>query len=140
MGKALTTLKQVVSRYPYQARKSHPDEPCLLTETKEISKELQVEFAKQIIVAGAECVSFQLNEISYSAEVAAAMLKRQQAHAIVDAREAIVSGAVSIATTSIASLKDGGLVLSDGAKAKLVSNLLVVTSADAGVSPVVAVA
>ena len=93
-----------------------------------------------IIVAGAECVSFQLNEISYSAEVAAAMLKRQQAHAIVDAREAIVSGAVSIATTSIASLKDGGMVLSDGAKAKLVSNLLVVTSADAGVSPVVAVA
>eukprot|EP00039_Didymoeca_costata_P000092 m.44081 g.44081 ORF g.44081 m.44081 type:complete len:275 (+) comp10046_c0_seq2:165-989(+) len=136
-NKALSVLKQVVSRYPYQPPKDNPDQPSLMTETRQVSREMETLFAIEVAKAGAEVVSFQLNEISYAPEIANAMLKRQQAVAVIEAREAIVKGAVTIALTSIDSLKSGGIEFSDADKAKLVSNLLVVTSSDQGASPVV---
>eukprot|EP00039_Didymoeca_costata_P016443 m.296748 g.296748 ORF g.296748 m.296748 type:complete len:296 (-) comp16393_c7_seq1:1561-2448(-) len=135
--KAITVLKQVVSRYPYQPSKATPGEPSLLTETKDISHEMETEFGKVIAVAGAEVISFQLNEISYAPEIASAMLKRQQASAVIDAREAIVKGAVNIALDSMDALKAGGVTFTPEEQANLVSNLLVVTSSDQGAAPVV---
>lgn len=138
-NKALSVLKQVVSGYPYQPSKENPDEPSLLTETKEVGREMENLFAQEITLAGARVVSFQLNEIAYAQEIASAMLKRQQAVAVIEAREAIVRGAVSIALTSIDSLESGGIKMNDEEKSKLVSNLLVVTSSDQAASPVIQV-
>jgi len=136
--KSLTVLKQIVSKYPYQPPKENPDAPSLLTEAKEISSKMELELAEVIKVAGCEVISFQLNEVSYATEVSAAMLKRQQATALIEARETIVAGAVSIAMASIKKIEQAGVKLSEDEKGDLVSKLLVCISGDSSAAPVVA--
>jgi hypothetical protein len=79
----------------------------------------------------------QLNELNYAPEIAAAMLRVQQAKALIAAREHIVTGAVDIAKSAVERLEDGGLVFTDSEKVKLVSNLLLVMTGDHEAVPTV---
>lgn len=136
---ATATLKQIVSRYPYENGPNNPNGTCLKTEAISIANELRQHLQKQIVQAGAVCESFQLNEIAYAPEIATGMLKRQAAAALVQARELIVQGAVGIALTAVNSLKDGGIEMNESDTANLISNLLVVTCGERDAQPTVSV-
>ncbi len=90
-----------------------------------------------MVVAGIHIHSFGLKEISYAPVVAAAMLKRQQASAMVQARATIVQGAVDIATTAVHSLREAGVEMDAKDSTRLVSNLLTVICSETDVQPTV---
>jgi len=139
---ATAVLKQIVSQYPYEDRNPDGREEgslCLKTEANEIGHQLRTKLQDKIAQAGAVCQSFQLNEISFAPEIAANMLKRQAAEALVQARELIVRGAVGISLQAVEELAKGGLEFSQEEQCRLVSNLLVVTCGDNDAQPVVGV-
>ena len=89
-------------------------------------------------MAGMEVVEARLNYIAYAPEIAAVMLRRQQAEAIISAREKIVEGAVSMVKMALDGLSNEGIeILDDSQKASMVSNLLVVLCADEPAQPIV---
>merc|ERR1711982_75676 len=94
-------------------------------------------YCKKVLQAGAMVDSFQLKEISYAPEIASGMLKRQQAIAIIEARQTIVQGAVDIAADAVEKLAHRGITLSDQDQAKLVTNLLTVVCSDNDAQPTV---
>jgi len=128
MTQAQAALKQVVGRYSYQDLK---------TESGEVMKELIATLQPRVDTAGALIMSFNLNELNYAPEIAAQMLRRQAAQAMVDARHLIVKGAVDIAREAVANLEAGGMHLSDEEKFKLVSSLLIVTTSDKDTTPTI---
>jgi len=140
---ACTTLKQVVSRFPYESSTDHKGqdkhEPSLKTEAYEISQELVNTLQKKVSHAGIRIHTFEFDELSYAPEIASQMLKRQQAVALVQARHQIVEGAVDTAWGAIQRLASAGVVMSDGAREKLVGNLLTVMVSDRETQPTVAV-
>merc|ERR1711907_22075 len=126
---AQAVLKQTVAQYSYEQLKTDHDEV-----NERMRASLQVMMAHAGIQVGSMC----LNDLSYAPEVAAAMLKRQQAAALVDARTLIVDGAVKIAQDAVARLEEEGTVtLNDEAKVKIVTNLLTVTCSDTDATPTV---
>jgi len=131
---AQAVMKQVVSRYPYE---SHDGSPSLKNETHEVGKEMVEILQERVTVAGAKIISFDLNELAYAPEIAAGMLKRQQANALVEARKTIVIGAVEIASGAVEALGKKGIGLSDHDKATLVTNLLTVICSDKDATPTV---
>jgi len=132
---AATTLKQVVSRFPYE---SHDEkEPSLKTEANTIGKELVNTLQSKVARGGIRVHSFEFNELSYAPEIASQMLKRQQAVALVQARSKIVEGAVDTAYDAIQRLKKKGINLSDGTTERLVTNLLTVMVSDENAQPTV---
>lgn len=133
-NQAEAALKQTLSRFPYE---SNDNSPCLKTEAEQIGHHLCNLLQKKVLQAGALVDSFQLKEISYAPEIASGMLKRQQAIAIIEARQTIVQGAVDIAADAVAKLSDKGIELSDSDKARLVTNLLTVVCSDNDAQPTV---
>jgi len=131
---AETVLKQIISRYPYE---TNDDTPCLKTEADLIGKELCSSLQEKIHVAGAFVYSYQLKEISYSSEIAAGMLRRQQASSIIAARQTIVQGAVDIAVEAIESLKQKNIEMNERERAHLVTNILTVICSDKDATPTV---
>lgn len=125
-------LKNIVGRFPYEAQ---GDAPCLQRNGDVVAQALQVELQRQLVVAGIEIRSFSLKEISYAPVIAAAMLKRQQAQAMVEARQTIVAGAVDMTHSAVMQLKERGLALNDAETARLVSNLLTVICSESDASP-----
>jgi len=126
---AQAVLKQIVSQHSYTQLKRDHDE---------VNGRMQATLQPLLIVAGIAVASMSLNDLSYAPEVAAAMLKCQQASALVDARTLIVEGAVKIAQDAITKLEaEGSLELNDEQKARIVTNLLTVTCSDTGAAPVV---
>jgi len=136
-NQALATMKQVVSRYPYEHWEGdHEDiKDCLKTETDKIGNELVRQLQRQVAIAGVKVHSFKLNEISYAPEIAQGMLKRQQAEAVVAARKTIVEGAVQISHGAVTELEARGIKLTPEEKAKMVSTLLTVICAENHVQP-----
>src|SRR3990167_6106974 len=133
-SQAETSLKQTLSRFPYE---SHDGSPCLKTEAEQIGKHLCSLLQQKSLQAGALIDSFQLKEISYAPEIASGMLKRQQAIAIIDARQPIVQGAVDIAADAVHKLQQRGITLSNEDTAKLVTNLLTVVCSDSEAQPTI---
>jgi len=130
-----TTLKQVVSRFPYE---SHDEkEPSLKTEARTIGKELVTTLQTKVVRGGIRIHSFEFNELSYAPEIASQMLRRQQAVALVQARSKIVEGAVDTAYDAILRLKSKGISLSDASTERLVTNLLTVMVSDENAQPTV---
>jgi regulator of protease activity HflC (stomatin/prohibitin superfamily) len=129
-----TVLRNVLARYPYE---THLPEPSLRTHLEEVSDALRDALQVAVRVAGIKVHSYGLKEISYAPVVAAAMLKRQQAAAMVQARSTIVHGAVDIATDAVTALKQNGIELDEASSARLVSNLLTVICSDTEVQPTV---
>jgi len=128
---ALAVLKQVCSRYPYEAKEGE----SLKSEAQEIGAEMVALLQSKVTAAGAEVLAFELSDLTYAPEIAGAMLVRQQAQALVDARKTIVEGAVDIVHEAVQLLEKRGLELPVAERARTVSNLLTVICGDSNVQP-----
>jgi regulator of protease activity HflC (stomatin/prohibitin superfamily) len=131
-----SALRATATQYPYD---SHADgEKSLSTHTEDISQALEKALVERLLKAGVEVVEARISHLAYSPEIAAAMLKRQQASAIIAARQKIVEGAVGMVETALELLSARSIVnLDEERKAAMVSNLLVVLCSEHGTQPVV---
>lgn len=134
LNMATSTLRKVVSTFPYE---TDDDSPSLKTHQSMVSRRLQAAAQKMLQPAGAHVVAFQVNELSYAPEIASAMLKRQQADALVGARRVLVEGCAAIALDSVRILEDSGVSMSDSEKVSLLNNVITVTASDGGTSNVI---
>lgn len=134
-----SALRQVAGMYAYDENtNSSPEEVTLRSGGEEINERLTDELNDRLSIAGIEVVEARLNYLAYAPEIAAAMLRRQQADAIISAREKIVEGAVSMVKIALERLSVEEVVeLDEERKAAMVSNLLVVLCADEAAQPVV---
>jgi hypothetical protein len=103
-----------------------------------VSGEIAAEVAARVVIAGIEVIEARISNLAYAPEIAQAMLQRQQAGAIIAARERIVEGAVSMVEDALSRLeRDDVVVLDDERRAAMVSNLLVVLCGEGRATPVV---
>lgn len=132
-------LRQVAGMYAYDNNNADDkNEPTLRSGADEINELLRKTINERLVIAGIEAVEARINYLAYAPEIAAVMLRRQQADAIISAREKIVEGAVSMVHMALDQLKAEGVVeLDEERKAAMVSNLLVVLCADESAQPVV---
>ena len=134
-----SALRQVAGMYAYDENSNNSaDEITLRSGGDEINERLKDELNERLSMAGIEVLEARLNYLAYAPEIAAAMLRRQQADAIISAREKIVEGAVSMVKIALERLSTEEVVeLDEERKAAMVSNLLVVLCADEAAQPVV---
>ena len=131
-------LRQVAGQYAYDDNASAADELTLRSGGEEINDQLEQKLNERLAMAGIEVLEARINYLAYAPEIAAVMLRRQQASAIISAREKIVEGAVSMVHMALDKLsKDEIVELDEEKKAAMVSNLLVVLCADEAAQPVV---
>lgn len=131
-------LRQVAGCYAYDNNGTDSGEVTLRSSSDEINEVLEKRLAERLAIAGIEVVEARINYLAYAPEIAAVMLRRQQADAIISAREKIVEGAVSMVKMALDRLSDDGVVeLDEERKASMVTNLLVVLCADEAAQPVV---
>lgn len=131
-------LRQVASLYAYDDTENGNNELTLRSGGEEINTQLEEKLCDRLAMAGIEIVEARINYLAYAPEIAAVMLRRQQASAIIMAREKIVEGAVSMVKMALNKLSDEDIVeLDDDKKAAMVSNLLVVLCGDESAQPVV---
>lgn len=131
-----TALRHVASKYPYDnfestgySLRSHADEVAA-----ELSRELQ----ERLKVAGVQVMEARLTHLAYSTEIASAMLQRQQAAAIISARQKIVEGSVGMVQMAIQQLQEQGVIeLDDERKAAMINNLMVAIVSDKAATPVI---
>lgn len=131
-------LRQVAGQYAYDDNESNAGELTLRSGGEEINEQLEQRLNERLAMAGMEVVEARINYLAYAPEIAAVMLRRQQASAIISAREKIVEGAVSMVRMALHKLSEEQIVeLDEEKKAAMVSNLLVVLCADEAAQPVV---
>jgi regulator of protease activity HflC (stomatin/prohibitin superfamily) len=134
-----SALRNIVRKYPYDAsdEASH-SEKSLRGSSQEIAENLRQEIQEKVAVAGLEVTEARITHLAYAPEIAAAMLQRQQASAIVDARTLIVEGAVGMVEMALSKLAQTGVVdLDEERKAAMVSNLMVVLCGNKDTQPIV---
>ncbi|MDI1459703.1 SPFH domain-containing protein [Catellatospora sp. KI3] len=132
---AETAVRHLATSYPYEA---HGTDRTSLRDSAAVSDELTAELRERVALAGVEVVESRITHLAYAAEIAQAMLARQQAQAIVAARATIVEGAVGMVSGALESLREQGVIeLDEERKAQMVSNLLVVLCGDRAAQPVV---
>jgi len=131
---AHAVLKRVASRFPYI---TYDGSPCLITEQTALGSQLAALLQEKCNPAGVVILSFELTDLSYAAEIAPQMLVRQQATAIIDARQTIVKGAVGIVTDALASLGEKGVPVDGAERGKLVSNLMTVLCSEKSPVPTI---
>lgn len=130
-------LREVTGRYAYDEDGDSHDGITLRSDGHEVNEQLEAKLNERLAMAGIEVVEARLNYLAYAPEIAAVMLRRQQASAIISAREKIVEGAVSMVKMALDQLDEEQIVaLDDERKAAMVSNLLVVLCADEPAQPV----
>ena len=131
-------LRQVAGQYAYDDEDTKIGEPTLRSSADEVNEQLEQKLDERLALAGIEVVEARINYLAYAPEIAAVMLRRQQASAIITAREKIVEGAVSMVKMALDKLSNEAIVdLDDDKKAAMVSNLLVVLCGDDAAQPVV---
>ena len=131
-------LREVTGRYAYDEENGKHTEITLRSDANEINEQLEEKLNERLAMAGIEVVEARLNHLAYAPEIAAVMLRRQQASAIISAREKIVEGAVSMVKMALDQLDEEQIVtLDDERKATMVSNLLVVLCGNHDAQPVV---
>lgn len=131
-------LRQVAGMYAYDNNNHETDAITLRSDGDEVSQKLEDELNSRLAIAGIEVIEARINYLAYAAEIASVMLRRQQADAIIAAREKIVEGAVSMVQLALDKLqKDEIVELDEERKAAMVSNLLVVLCADEAAQPIV---
>lgn len=131
-------LRQVAGYYAYDNNSTSEGELSLRSNADEINDQLEKKLSERLDMAGIEVVEARINYLAYAPEIAAVMLRRQQADAIIAAREKIVEGAVSMVKMAIDQLAENEVVdLDNERKAAMVSNLLVVLCSDESAQPVV---
>ena len=133
-----SALRNIVRLYPYDIGNDIDTEKTLRSSSQEISESLKAEIQSKVDVAGLEIQEARITHLSYAPEIAAVMLQRQQASAIIDARQMIVDGAVGMVELALNRLKDSGLVeLDEERKASMVNNLLVVLCGNKDAQPII---
>nr|WP_042423102.1 SPFH domain-containing protein [Streptacidiphilus anmyonensis] len=133
---AETAVRHVAGSYPYDARGE--DRLTLRENAEEITSRMSEEIAQRVALGGVSVVESRITRLSYAPEIAQAMLRRQQADAIVDARRRVVEGAVGMVRMALEQLTEEDLVdLDEERKAAMVSNLLVVLCSESATQPVV---
>lgn len=131
-------LRQVAGHYAYDETGSETEELTLRSGGEEINNRLEQQLNERLDMAGIEVVEARINYLAYAPEIAAVMLRRQQAGAIISAREKIVEGAVSMVKMAIDKLEAEKVVdMDEKAKATMVSNLMVVLCSEESAQPVV---
>lgn len=131
-------LREVTGQFAYDETETGSQELTLRSGGKEINELLEHKLNERLALAGMEVVEARINYLAYAPEIAAVMLRRQQASAIITAREKIVEGAVSMVKMALEKLKNDGVVeLDEDRKAAMVSNLLVVLCAEEPAQPVI---
>ena len=131
-----TAVRHIASGYPYTSRRE--GELSLRDNAEEITGELSTEIAARVAPAGVRIIESRLTRLSYAPEIAQAMLRQQQANAVVGARQRIVEGAVGMVQLALQRLQDEDVVeLDEERKATMVSNLLVVLCSEQATQPVV---
>lgn len=133
---AETAVRHIAGSYPYDSREE--DQLSLLQNAEEITAGLAAEVANRVLTAGATVVEARLIWLSYAPEIAAVMLRRQQASAVIAARRQILDGAVGMVRGALDRLSaEGGIELDEERRAAMVSNLLVVLCSEQQTQPVV---
>ena len=128
-------LRNLATSYPYE---SHSDEKIALrSNQQEVAEQLKIEVQDRLEKAGVEVIEARISHLAYAQEIASAMLKRQQAQAIVAARRTIVDGAVGMVKMALDELKEQDIIdLDEERKAAMISNLLVVLCGEENAQPV----
>ncbi len=130
-----TAVRHLASQYPYDS--ADDGTPSLLGKTEEVTDALRRELQDRLAAAGIDVLETRLTHLAYAREIAEAMLRRQQAAAIVAARRTIVEGAVGLVDMALRELGEQGSVrLDEERKAAMVSNLLVVLCGERGAQPI----
>ncbi|MCK4745949.1 MAG: SPFH domain-containing protein [Bacteroidales bacterium] len=133
-----TALRKLAGVYPYDNFEDHDAQITLRGGGAEVNDELENEIRERLEIAGIKVIEARINFIAYSEEIAGAMLRRQQATAVVAARFKIVEGAVSMVQMALEQLTEKEIVdFDDDKKAAMVSNLMVVLCGDKDASPVI---
>ena len=135
-----SALRKLAHTYPYDNIEQNGDTEviCLRSGIDEINTALATEVKERLSLVGIEVIEARISNLSYAPEIAGAMLRRQQATAIIAARQKIVEGAVGMVKLALDELKDRHIIeLDDEKKASMVSNLLVVLCADESARPVI---
>lgn len=131
-----TAIRHVATKYPYDT--FNDTDISLRGSGETVGQELAKELQERLQVAGVEVLEARITHLAYAPEIANAMLQRQQAKAILSARQIIVEGAVSMSKLAIDQLeKNGTLILQSEQKVKLVNNLLVSIISDKGTQPII---
>lgn len=131
-----TALRHVATKYPYD---NFEEDGCSLRgNAEEIAQEIANELQARLTLAGVDVIEARLTHLAYATEIASAMLQRQQANAILSARQKIVEGAVGMAQMAIEQLESSGTVeLDDERKVAMINNLLVAIVSDRSAQPVI---
>jgi regulator of protease activity HflC (stomatin/prohibitin superfamily) len=133
-----STIRNIARLYPYDTMDDDTDEKTLRGSSQEIADSMRVELQQRVSEAGLEIKEVRITHLSYAEEIAAAMLQRQQAVAVIAARQKIVEGAVSMVKMAIDQLGEEEIVvLDEERKATMVSNLLVVLCGNKDVQPII---
>lgn len=131
-------LRKMAGLYPYDNFENDSNEITLRASSEEVNAKLENEIRERLSIAGIEVIEARINHIAYASEIAGAMLRRQQAIAVVAAREKIVEGAVSMVQLALNQLAERNIIeLDDDKKAAMVSNLMVVLCSDESAQPVI---
>lgn len=131
-----TALRHVTSKYPYDT--FEVEGYSLRGNSDEVATELSRELQSRLVVSGVEVIEARLTHLAYSTEIASAMLQRQQAKAILDARKIIVDGAVGMVQLAVQKIENDHIVeLDEERKATMINNLMVSIVADRSVQPVI---
>ena len=131
-----TAVRHLASTHPYDG--GTDEEPSLRGSADLVAQELQAELQERLARAGVEVIEARLSHLAYAPEIAGAMLRRQQAAAIISARQRIVEGAVGMVEMALEHLaRKNVVVLDDERKAAMVSNLLVVLCSEQAAQPIV---
>lgn len=131
-----SALRAMATSYPYDQHEE--GQLSLRSHASEISLHLKNELAERLADAGVQIIDARISHLAYAAEIAQAMLQRQQANAVIAARTRIVAGAVGMVEMALSELQKNGVVqLDEERKAHMVSNLLTVLCSDRGTQPVI---
>ena len=131
-------IRKLAGHYPYDNFDDEQSEITLRSGGEEVNHVLEKELTERLTIAGIEVLEARISYLAYASEIAGAMLRRQQATAIVAARIKIVEGAVSMVEMALDQLSSKGIIeMDDEKRAAMVSNLMVVLCSDKDVSPVI---
>ena len=131
-----TAIRSLASEYPYDAQDE--ERASLRGNPKEIAENLQKQLQARLEIAGVNVIESRISHLAYAPEIAQAMLRRQQAQAIIAARQKIVDGAVGMVESALRALSEHNVVqLDEDKKATMVNNLLVALVAEREVQPVI---
>ncbi|GCF93334.1 membrane protein [Enterococcus florum] len=131
-----TAIRHIATQYPYDT--FNDDDISLRGNTTEVSEELAKELDERLSIAGVKVIETRLNHLAYATEIANAMLQRQQARAILSARQTIVEGAVTMTQMALEQIESGqDIHFNDDRKVQLINNLLVSIITDKGTQPVI---